>query len=151
MAKTATQPQSRNTKLTKTPPLRSAVAAVVSESRARAEIYAKDIKKLKSLVSEAVEKTATLDKAVFKENWPYLLAMLRLLKAYATQRYKEISQENLLSIIAAVAYFVSPLDLLPDFVEGAGYLDDAIIVRSVQRGVKADLDRFMEWESGIGR
>ena len=104
---------------------------------------------LQGLVNEATEKVATLDKEVFKENWVYLLAMLRLLRAYATKRYQEIPPENLLSVIVAVAYFVSPLDLIPDFVDGIGYLDDALIVRAVQRKVKTDLDRFMEWESGV--
>src|SRR5215813_11149246 len=127
-------------------PLRSSIAAVVSESHERAEVYAKDRRALQGLVNEATEKLATLDKKVFKENWVYLLAMLRLLKAYATKRYQDISAENLLSVIVAVAYFVSPLDLIPDFVAGIGYLDDALIVRAVQRKVKTDLDHFMEWE-----
>jgi uncharacterized membrane protein YkvA (DUF1232 family) len=130
-------------------PRRSAVAAVVSENRERAEVYAKSAAMLKGLVGEASEKMATLDKTVFKDNWPYLLAMLRLLRAYAVRKYRDIPLENLLAIIGAVTYFVSPLDLLPDFVSNAGYLDDAIILRSVLRRVKVDLDRFMEWESGL--
>ncbi len=133
------------------PQLRSSIAAVVSESHQRAEVYAKDRKMLQGLVSEAAEKVATLDKSVFKDNWVYLLAMLRLLRAYATKRYQKVPPENLLSVIVAVSYFVSPLDLIPDFIDGIGYLDDALIVRAVQRKVKADLDRFMEWESGVMR
>src|SRR5215471_16177547 len=156
MAKTTTKAKSqRSTKKTAAPvplsPLRSSIAAVVSESHERAEVYAKDRKRLQGLVSEATEKVSTVDKEVFKDNWVYLLAMLRLLKAYATKRYQQIPPENLLSIIVAVAYFVSPLDLIPDFVDGIGYLDDALIVRAVQRRVKTDLDRFMEWESGLMR
>jgi len=154
MTKTTAKSQ-HPTKKTATPvppaPLRSSIAAVVSESHERAEVYAKDRKMLQGLVSEATEKVSTLDKRVFKENWVYLLAMLRLLNAYATKRYQEIPAENLLSIIGAVAYFVSPMDLIPDFVAGIGYLDDALIVRAVQRQVKTDLDRFMEWESGVTR
>ncbi len=156
MAKTTTKAKSqRSTKKTAAPipltPPRSSIAAVVSESHERAEVYAKDRKLLQGLVSEATEKISILDKEVFKDNWVYLLAMLRLLKAYATKRYQEIPSENLLSVIVAIAYFVSPLDLIPDFVDGIGYLDDALIVRAVQRKVKTDLDRFMEWESGVTR
>jgi uncharacterized membrane protein YkvA (DUF1232 family) len=123
----------------------------VSTGRERAEVYVQDLKMLKGLLDEATEKIATLDKAVFKESWVYLLAMLRLLKAYATRKYQDLPRESLLSMAATMAYFVSPLDLIPDFLAGAGYLDDAIIVRSVQRKVKADLEKFMEWESGVRR
>lgn len=149
MAKLSTRTQPRTKQAEKLAPSRSAIAAVVSESHARAEVYAKNAKMLQGLVGEAIEKVSTLDKSVFKENWAYLLAMLRLLKAYATRRYKNIPPASLLSVIGAVTYFVSPLDLIPDFMKNAGYLDDAIIVRAVQKRVKADLDRFMEWESGL--
>jgi uncharacterized membrane protein YkvA (DUF1232 family) len=149
MVKSSTRTQPRTKQAEKLAPSRSAIAAVVSESHARAEVYAENAKMLQGLVNEAIEKVATLDKSVFKENWAYLLAMLRLLKAYATRRYKNVSQESLLAIIGAVTYFVSPMDLIPDFMKGAGYLDDAIIVRAVQKRVKTELDRFMEWESGI--
>lgn len=151
MAKPVTRTQPPTKQAKKSAPSRSAIAAVVSESHDRAEVYAKNAKMLQGLVSEAIEKIATLDNNVFKENWAYLLAMLRLLKAYATRRYKSVPSESLLSVIGAITYFVSPLDLIPDFMKGAGYLDDAIIVRAVQKRVKADLDRFMEWESGIVR
>lgn len=151
MAKSLTGMQPRTKPAEKVTPSRSAIAAVVSASHARAEVYAKNTKMLQGLVSEAIEKIATLDKGVFKENWAYLLAMLRLLKAYATRRYKNVPPESLLSVIGAITYFVSPMDLIPDFMKGAGYLDDAIIVRAVQKRVKVDLDRFMEWESGIVR
>src|SRR6266853_6442100 len=85
MTKTTAKTKSqRPTKKTAAPvppaPLRSSIAAVVSESHERAEVYAKDRKMLQGLVSEATEKVATLDKEVFKENWVYLLAMLRLLE-----------------------------------------------------------------------
>jgi uncharacterized membrane protein YkvA (DUF1232 family) len=149
MAKPATRTSPRTKQSEKLAPSRSAIAAVVSGSHVRAEVYAKNVKLLQGLISEATEKVATLEKNVFKENWAYLLAMLRLLKAYAARRYKNIPRESLLAVIGAVTYFVSPMDLIPDFLQGAGYLDDAIIVRAVQKRVKGDLDRFMEWESGI--
>lgn len=106
---------------------------------------------LQGLVSEATGKMAMLDRRIFKDSWAYLLAMLRLLKASSTKRYKELAHDDLLSVIAAVAYFVSPLDLLPDFAEGVGYVDDVMVIRAVHRQVHETLDRFMEWESGVSR
>ncbi len=51
------------------------------------------------------------------------------------------------SIIAAIVYFVSPIDLIPDFIPIVGYIDDVFIIGLVIRSVKADLDRFLLWES----
>ena len=130
---------------------RTAIAAVVSESRPHAEAYLKDRKHLQGLLQQTIEKMGEREKAAFKDVWIDFLAMLRLLKAYASRRYKEVPQESLIPIISAIAYVASPLDLIPDFVAGAGYLDDVMIIRSAARQVKAELERFMEWETGIRR
>jgi len=125
------------------------VAAVVKDGRAQAEAFARQPRKLKILLDNATEKAKQADKSAFKDLWPYLLAMLRLIRAFCSGKYKRVPWENLISVIVAIAYFVSPLDLIPDFLPGVGYLDDAMIVRFVYRAVKAELDRFMEWESEV--
>jgi len=127
------------------------VAAVIKDGRGQAEIFAREPRRLKSLLAAAVAKTGQADKTAFKGLWPYLLAMLRLVRAFCNGKYKRVPWESLISIIVAIAYFASPLDLIPDFLPGVGYLDDAMIVRFVYRSVKAELERFMEWESGIDR
>lgn len=130
---------------------RTAIAAVVSESRPHVEAYLKDRKHLQGLIQQAIEQADAIDKAGLRDVWSDFLTMLRLLKAYASRRYKAAPQECLIPIISAVAYFASPLDLIPDFTPGIGYLDDVMIIRSAARQVKADLERFMEWETGIRR
>jgi uncharacterized membrane protein YkvA (DUF1232 family) len=127
------------------------VAAVVKDGRAQAEAFARQPRKLKILLDNAVEKLSQADRDAFKGLWPYLLAMLRLIRAFCSGKYKHIPWESLISIIVAIAYFASPLDLIPDFLPGVGYLDDAMIVRFVYRSVRAELERFMEWESGIAQ
>jgi len=128
---------------------RMQVAAVVKDGRAQAEAFARQPRKLKILLNTAIEKLKQADKEAFKGIWPYLLAMLRLIRAFCNGKYKRIPRENLISIIVAIAYFASPLDLIPDFLPGVGYLDDAMIVRFVYRSVRTELERFMEWESGV--
>jgi len=136
--------------VTATPPMpQMKVSAVVQDGRAQAESFAKQPRKLKILLNSALAKANHIERGTFKELWPYLLAMLRLVRAFCTGKYKKISWESLILIIVAVAYFASPLDLIPDFLPGIGYLDDAMIVRFVYRSVRTELERFMEWESGL--
>jgi uncharacterized membrane protein YkvA (DUF1232 family) len=46
-----------------------------------------------------------------------------------------------------IIYFVSPIDLIPDFIPVAGYVNDAAVIAFVVRQVKIDLDKFTAWEA----
>ena len=72
--------------------------------------------------------------------------MIRLIRAYANGSYREIPVASLLMVLVAVIYFVSPIDLIPDFIPVAGYIDDALVVSLAINQVKIDLDAFMQWE-----
>jgi uncharacterized membrane protein YkvA (DUF1232 family) len=50
-------------------------------------------------------------------------------------------------IMAALAYFASPLDLIPDLVGKPGYLDDAMIVGIVYRRIKGAVAAFQDHRS----
>jgi len=54
---------------------------------------------------------------------------------------------NLLVIVAAMIYFVSPFDVIPDSVPILGHIDDAMVVRLALESVRGDLDTFMAWET----
>ncbi|MDH3538339.1 MAG: YkvA family protein [Gammaproteobacteria bacterium] len=75
-----------------------------------------------------------------------LQASIRLLRAYANGQYRDIPWESLVSIIAAIVYFVMPLDLIPDFILAFGLIDDAALLGWILSSVKKDIDRFAEWE-----
>ena len=50
-------------------------------------------------------------------------------------------------IMAALAYFAAPLDLVPDFAGKAGYIDDAIVVGIVERRVADAIAAFRAAEA----
>ena len=75
------------------------------------------------------------------------MAMIRLIRAYHQREYRDISSQNLLVVIAAIIYFVSPCDVIPDSVPILGNIDDAFVVRLSMKSVSADLDTFMAWET----
>jgi len=75
-----------------------------------------------------------------------ILACFRLLKCYVTGEYRDISFESLALILASIVYFVMPLDVLPDFIFGMGFFDDAVLLGWMLRAVADDIKRFIEWE-----
>jgi len=120
-------------------------SASYTEAKNRASEYASDPDKLNDLVDRATRK-AQARKGRLAQVWDSLTACFRLLRAYARGQYRETPWASLLSIIAAVVYFVMPLDLIPDFLLGFGLIDDAALIGLILGSVKGDIERFLEWE-----
>ena len=113
----------------------------------QAESCVKRPERLRKLLSDAMEKLNYVPRGPFAETWPYLLAMIRLIRAYHQCEYQDISSQHLLVILEAIIYFVSPNDVIPDSVPILGQIDDAVVVRLALKTVGADLDTFMAWET----
>ena len=75
-----------------------------------------------------------------------LLALLRLLKAWALRQYQRVPWPALLLLASAVVYFVMPVDLIPDMLPIIGFVDDVAVVSAVVQTVQDELDRFRRWE-----
>lgn len=70
----------------------------------------------------------------------------RIVKAYAMGQYREIPWKTFLIIVAAIIYFVNPIDLLPDLIPVAGLTDDFGILVWVYNSVSSEIDKFLLWE-----
>jgi uncharacterized membrane protein YkvA (DUF1232 family) len=112
-----------------------------------AEAYLGDPKRLRELVGDAVGKINIIPRGPFGETWPYLLAMIRVIRDYQRAEYRDMSAPRLLIIIAAIIYFVSPFDVIPDWIPVLGHIDDAFVITLALKSVRSDLDTFMAWET----
>jgi uncharacterized membrane protein YkvA (DUF1232 family) len=70
----------------------------------------------------------------------------RLVSAYAIGHYRAVPPKVLIKIIAALLYFINPLDLIPDAIAGIGLVDDLAVLTWVYRSVQDELDKFISWE-----
>jgi uncharacterized membrane protein YkvA (DUF1232 family) len=126
-------------------------AAIRSEAFAKAILdaksYAADPDLLRALFDEAASKAASISREPFKDNWAYVQAMLRLIRAYYRGEYRVVERSSLLSIIAAISYFVDPFDLMPDEIPFLGFLDDATVIAFAVERTRQTLDDFMTWET----
>jgi uncharacterized membrane protein YkvA (DUF1232 family) len=122
-------------------------SAYFREAALTAEAYATNPERLRNLFEQARHKIRDMPRGPFADMWAYLLAMIRLIRAYHTGDYREIPARSLLIVISAMIYFVSPLDVIPDWIPVLGYIDDALVVGLALKTIKADLDAFMEWET----
>ena len=111
----------------------------------RAESLASDKSKVSSLLTDAVFK-AGKNKRALKKIWEDLTTLIHLIRAWASGNYTNVPWQTIVLAIAAVVYFVNPLDLITDFIPLIGYLDDATVVWFVMASISHDLAKFRDWE-----
>ena len=70
----------------------------------------------------------------------------RLVRAYAQGEYREIPWKSLVLIVAAILYFINPIDILPDLMPLVGLTDDFAVLFLVYRSIGNDIEKFLEWE-----
>jgi len=99
------------------------------------------------LVHEATEQSSNLRSGPISRLLSDLKALLRLVRAYASGAYKDVSVDSMVLIVGGILYVVSPFDLIPDVLPG-GYLDDAAVLAFVLNQVREELDAFLAWEKG---
>lgn len=75
-----------------------------------------------------------------------LLTLMRLVRAYATGEYRDVSMKSLVSVLAVLIYFVSPIDLIPDFLPVIGVTDDVALVLWLFKSINEEITHFGEWE-----
>ena len=72
----------------------------------------------------------------------YVPLFIELVRSYIKGEYKQIPTGTVVAIVAALLYFFSPLDVIPDFIPGVGLIDDASIIGLCLVSLKADLDEY---------
>jgi len=118
----------------------------------KAAQYAKDPARLKDLASEARRKAESAGQGgVLKELWDTLMTFLRLILAYARGDYRHVPWETVTLVVAAVLYFLMPIDVLPDVFVGLGFVDDAAVIAWVMNTVGPELGKFRQWEASRGQ
>lgn len=75
-----------------------------------------------------------------------IIALARMLKAWIKGDYKNVSTKSMIAVVAALIYFVNPLDFIPDFIPIIGQLDDIFILGYLVKTLNKDIERFMVWE-----
>ncbi|GAB4027173.1 YkvA family protein [Spirosoma koreense] len=108
--------------------------------------YARNTRSLLGLIQDAIEKGGGLSGANIAAFREQLGLVTRLLKAYTSGQYRALPWKTLIRVIAVLIYFVSPIDLLPDFLPIVGITDDIALMLWLFSGIKDDIEKFRQWE-----
>ncbi len=69
-----------------------------------------------------------------------------LLEDYARGRYRKIPWRSIAVVTGAVAYVISPIDLIPDFLVPIGWTDDMLVLALAWMVVKSELRDYCVWK-----
>ena len=71
--------------------------------------------------------------------------LIALVKAYIEKRYLDIPIGSIIAVVGALIYFLSPIDLLPDFFPAIGLVDDAAVIGVALKLVHDDVKEYKAW------
>jgi uncharacterized membrane protein YkvA (DUF1232 family) len=111
----------------------------------RATKYAENPKNLQQLLKRAMRK-ASHNKNSLSGILQQFYLLVELVKAWSKKEYQDVSKKTIIMVIATIIYFVSPLDLIPDFLIGLGIFDDVAVIGYTVKQISSELDRFKKWK-----
>ncbi|TDU39767.1 uncharacterized membrane protein YkvA (DUF1232 family) [Gelidibacter sediminis] len=80
------------------------------------------------------------------EYWEDFKLLFSLIKDYSRGVYTQIPWLSIVSIGAALAYVLSPIDAIPDFLPVVGLIDDAAVFAFCIRLLSKDIEDYKNWK-----
>jgi len=124
--------------------MNSTAPLTFEEAKIEAEWYLGQKEMLRGLVETAKCKSERYYESLLVP-WESLQIFFRMIRAWVVGKYC-VPADSILMVVAAVIYFLSPFDLIPDAVPVFGLIDDAAVICSVARANLTVIGNFRKWE-----
>ncbi|MDN3668260.1 YkvA family protein [Echinicola jeungdonensis] len=113
----------------------------------KATAIAENKAKLNRLLHQVSEKLDQVSHSPYFQNAKeQIYVLVRMIKAYYHNDYRAFSRKSLVLLVLGLLYFVIPLDIIPDFIMGLGYIDDVTVMLAVYKSIQEDIQDFLDWE-----
>lgn len=119
------------------------VSKKFSEYKEQARTFLKNGKELEKFLMKVEKKFKDIPKV--GDKLAYIPQMVLLVRSYAVGEYRDITKTEIVLILAALIYFVSPIDVIPDKFLGVGWLDDALVAGLVIKYCNDSIKKYMTW------
>ncbi|MCL6218388.1 YkvA family protein [Zunongwangia pacifica] len=72
--------------------------------------------------------------------------MYAMLNDYRKGIYKDVPWFTIAAIAFSFLYILNPLDVVPDFIPGLGYIDDFAIITFAIRFIESDIHKYLDYK-----
>ena len=121
----------------------------LEDNKDKAKAFLDDDVKMEGLFRDFEEKLKLIPKIGNRAS--DIAVLLSMMRAYIKKQYTDVSMGTILLAVGGLLYVVAPADLVPDFILGAGLLDDAAVLGMILQAMHIDLKKYKKWQVDNGR
>ena len=111
----------------------------------RAEKLLKQPKALVKELHSAQDKLARTQNHRLTEIKEQLAVLIAWTHDILSGAYKDYETKTPVMIIVGILYFLMPLDSIPDFLLGWGYIDDVAVISFIYRQLRTEVEHYLSW------
>lgn len=127
---------------------RKQVEEAVNSGQGDARTILKDEEKTQKLIDATLKLCEKLSRLpLIGEVFRDLPLVCMMLSDYIHGNYREVPLATVITLTAVLVYFFSPINLIPNFIPVAGWLDDALAFKLALEAAKNDLEAYAEWKA----
>ncbi len=71
---------------------------------------------------------------------------ISMIDDYIGKRYTAVPKATIITLTAALLYFITPFDIIPDAIPLIGFADDILVFSSVLSAAKRDISAYKKWK-----
>ena len=117
---------------------------LLEENKEKAKAFIDDDERTENLLRAFEEKLKLIPK--IGNRAADIAVMISMVRAYVKKQYTEVPVGTILLAVAALIYVVNPWDLIPDYILGVGFIDDAAALAAVLQAIHMDLQKYKQWQ-----
>lgn len=120
---------------------------IVDEDYVKTEIAKIDDEDVKITMDNQEEIADTIiNSNVLKKYSELGKVLFGMMKDYRKGVYTQVPWFTIATIAFSLLYILNPLDIIPDFIPGLGYIDDFAILTFGIRFIQTDIHSYLDWK-----